>query len=187
MSSTVSSIVAEYKRYKALGDSAIDQLADAELTIQAPNGGNSIATLVWHVGGNLRSRFTDFLTMDGEKPWRKRDEEFELRPVTRAEVAEKWNRGWEALFTALDGLTDDQFEQSIAIRGQAFEIHDALHRSLAHTAYHVGQMVMLSKAIRGDAWKCLSIPLGKSEEYNRNPASQDPAAHAEKIKNATVR
>jgi len=181
MSSTVSSIVAEYRRYKALGDSSIEQLRDDELTIQAPNGGNSIATLVWHVGGNLRSRFTDFLTSDGEKPWRKRDEEFEQRSVTRADVLEKWNRGWEALFAALDGVTDADFERTIRIRGQGFEVHDALHRSLAHTAYHVGQMVMLSKSIRGDAWKCLSIPLGKSEEYNRSPGVQDPIAHAEAI------
>ena len=184
MSSTLSSIAAEYHRYKALGDSAIEQLADHELIIQAPNGGNSIATLVWHVGGNLRSRFTDFLTSDGEKPWRRRDEEFEQRSVTRAEVQDKWNRGWEALFTALDGVSDEDFGRTVAIRGQSFEVHDALHRSLAHVAYHVGQMVMLSKSIRGDAWKCLSIPLGKSEEYNRNPANQDPAAHIAAIKDA---
>jgi hypothetical protein len=187
VASTVSSIVAEYKRYKALGDSAIDQLKDDELTIQAAGEGNSIATLVWHLGGNLRSRFSDFLTADGEKPWRKRDEEFEQRPVTRAELLDKWNGGWNALFTALDGVTDDHFGDTVTIRGQAFEVHDALHRSLAHTAYHVGQMVMLAKSIRGGAWKCLSIPLGKSEEYNRNPANQDPAAHAEAIKKSTVR
>ena len=187
MSSTLSSIVAEYVRYKALGDSAIVQLADDQLTIQAPNDGNSIATLVWHIGGNLRSRFTDFFTTDGEKPWRKRDEEFEQRRVTRAEVLDTWNRGWDALFTALDGVSDDRFGDTVTIRGQSFEVHDALHRSLAHVAYHVGQMVMLSKAIRGASWTCLSIPLGKSEEYNRNPGIQDPAAHAERIRKTTVR
>ena len=184
MTGILSSIAAEFRRYKALGDSAIAQLDDRELTIPAPNGGNSIATLVWHIGGNLRSRFTDFLTTDGEKPWRRRDEEFEQRTVTRAELLEKWNGGWNALFGALEGLTDDRVGDVVTIRGQSFEVHDALHRSLGHICYHVGQMVLLAKSIRGESWKCLSIPLGKSEEYNRNPTNQDPAAHAAAIKAA---
>jgi uncharacterized damage-inducible protein DinB len=183
--SFVSSIVSEYRRYKALGDSAIQQLADDQLTIQAPARGNSIATLVWHLGGNLRSRFTDFLTSDGEKPWRRRDEEFEPRQVTRAELLAKWNGGWDALFSALETVTDDRLGDVVTIRGQAFEVHDALHRSLAHVSYHVGQMVMLAKSIRGDAWTCLSIPLGRSEEYNRNPANQDAAAHAAAVATKT--
>ena len=138
---------------------------------------------MWHIGGNLASRFTDFLTSDGEKPWRRRDEEFLQRTVTRAELLEKWNSGWSALFTALSELTDDHLRKTVAIRGQSFEVHDALHRALGHISYHVGQIVYLGKSLRGDSWTCLTIPLGASEAYNRNPTLQDPSAHAAAMRN----
>lgn len=178
MASVVSSIVGEFRRYKALGDAALAQLRDDEFTITDGHGGNSAAILVWHVGGNLRSRFTDFLTSDGEKPWRRRDEEFEPRAVSRADMLDKWNGGWDALFAAIEPLTDDHLQQTVTIRSQSFAVHDALHRSLAHICYHVGQLVFLAKALRGEDWKNLSIPLGKSEEANRNAIHQDPASHA---------
>ena len=178
MSSVIQSITAEFRRYKTLGDSALSQLADNELTVPGPNGGNSAAVLVWHIAGNLSSRFTDFLTTDGEKPWRHRDEEFVQRTVTRRELLEKWEEGWGVLFLALGGLTDDELQKTVTIRAQSFEVHDALHRSLGHICYHIGQIVYLAKSLRGEAWKCLSIPLGESEACNRNPALQDPAAHA---------
>jgi hypothetical protein len=183
MSSIVHSIAGEFRRYKALGDSALAQLEDSELALQGASDGHSATVLVWHIGGNLASRFTDFLTSDGEKPWRQRDEEFVRRTVTRPELLEKWSAGWSALFNALDGLTDSHLRETVTIRGQSFEVHDALHRALAHMAYHVGQLVFLAKSIRGDSWKCLSIPLGGSEAANRNPALQDPAAHAAAIRN----
>jgi hypothetical protein len=171
MSSWLSSIVGEFRRYRALGDAALAQLKDEEITTGDPKAGvNSAAILVWHIGGNLSSRFTDFLTSDGEKPWRKRDEEFEQRSVTRDELLEKWNNGWDALFHALDELTDDHLQQTVTIRGQSFAVHDALLRALAHICYHVGQLVFLVKSFRGDAWKNLSIPLGRSEEANRTIA-----------------
>jgi uncharacterized protein DUF1572 len=180
--SIISSISGEFRRYKALGDAALAQLKDEELASgNAAAGSNSAAVLVWHVGGNLRSRFTDFLTTDGEKAWRKRDEEFTARAVTREELLAKWSGGWDALFGALDALTDDHLRQTISIRSQEFEVQDALHRSLAHIAYHVGQLVFLAKSFRGEQWKNLSIPLGKSEEANRNPVHQDAGSHAEKI------
>ena len=182
MFSVMSSILGEFRRYKALGDAALAQLKDEELGAGDPyDGRNSAAILVWHIGGNLRSRFTDFLTSDGEKPWRKRDEEFEGRAVSREELVAKWHGGWDALFTALEPLTDDHLERTVTIRGQSFAGHDALHRSLAHICYHVGQLVFLAKQFRGGDWKNLSIPLGKSEEANRNPAHQDPGSHAERI------
>ena len=184
-STILSSITAEFRRYKALGDSALAQLEDAELALPGPNGGNSAAVLVWHIGGNLASRFTDFLTSDGEKPWRQRDEEFVQRTVTRHEVVEKWNTGWNALFNALDGLTDDHLRNTVTIRGQSFEVHDALHRALAHISYHVGQIVYLAKSIRGESWNCLSIPIGASEAYNKNPTLQDPGTHSTAIRNRT--
>ena len=182
MASFISSIAGEFRRYKALGDGALAQLKDEELAVGDPaTGSNSAAVLVWHVGGNLRSRFTDFLTTDGEKSWRKRDEEFTARTVTRGELLDKWNGGWDALFGALEGLTDDHLRQTVTIRSQPFEVYDALHRSLAHIAYHVGQLVFLARALRGEQWKNLSIPLGKSEEANRNPVHQDPGSHAAAI------
>jgi hypothetical protein len=182
MSFMVSSIVGEFRRYKALGDAALAQIKDEELAAGDPRAGaNSAAILVWHIGGNLRSRFTDFLTSDGEKPWRHRDEEFTARSVTRDELLAKWNGGWDALFGALGELTDGHLQQTVTIRGQSFAVHDALHRALAHICYHVGQLVFLAKSFRGGEWKNLSIPLGKSEEANRNPGHQDPGSHAEKI------
>jgi uncharacterized damage-inducible protein DinB len=177
----LSSIAGEFRRYKALGDAALAQLRDDELAKTDGSGGNSAAILVWHIGGNLRSRFTDFLTADGEKPWRRRDEEFTERAVTREELLAKWNGGWEALFEALDGLGDEHLQRTVTIRAQSFAVHDALHRSLAHICYHVGQLVFLAKSFRGHAWTNLSIPPGKSEEANRNPTHQDPAAHAAAI------
>ena len=182
MASFISSIAGEFRRYKALGDAALAQVKDDELASGNPAAGsNSAAILVWHVSGNLQSRFSDFLTTDGEKTWRKRDEEFTSRTVTREELLAKWNGGWDALFGALDALTDDHLRQTITIRSQEFEVQDALHRSLAHIAYHVGQLVFLAKSFRGEQWKNLSIPLGKSEEANRNPVHQDAGSHAEKI------
>jgi hypothetical protein len=179
--SLISSITGEFTRYRALGEAAIAQLNEDEFAVPGPNGGNSIAVLVWHIGGNLRSRFTDLLTTDGEKPWRDRDEEFVNRTVTREALLEKWNGGWDALFAALGELTDDQLRKTVTIRGQSFEIHDALHRSLAHISYHVGQLVFLAKSFRGASWTNLSIPLGQSAAANRNPTHQDPAAHAAAI------
>jgi Protein of unknown function (DUF1572) len=178
----LSSITGEFRRYKALGDAALAQIKDDELDIGDPqHGTNSVAILVWHIGGNLQSRFSDFLTSDGEKPWRMRDEEFTTRTVTRDELLAKWNGGWDVLFGALTELTDEHLQQTITIRGQSVAVHDALHRSLAHICYHVGQLVFLAKMFRREQWTNLSIPLGKSEEANRNPAHQDPAAHAASI------
>ena len=184
-STILSSITAEFRRYKALGDAALAQLEDAQLALPGPNGGNSAAVLVWHVGGNLASRFTDFLGSDGEKAWRQRDEEFVQRAVTRQDMFEKWNTGWNALFNALDGLTDDHLRTTVTICGQSFEAHDALHRALAHISYHVGQIVYLAKSIRGESWNCLSIPIGGSDAYNSNPAFQDPAAHTAAVRHRT--
>lgn len=165
MRELIESIRGEYARYKALGEGAAGQVQDQELSLSGPNGSSSLAIICWHLSGNLRSRFTDFLTSDGEKPWRNREEEFDDRAVSRAEFTAKWEQGWAALFAALDGLTDATLADSVTIRGQALKVHEALHRSLAHTSYHVGQMVYLAKAMRGDAWSSLSIPRGQSQSY----------------------
>ncbi len=171
----IESIQAEYLRYKGLAEAAIGQLDDEQLAASGASGDNSIATICWHLSGNLQSRFTDFLTSDGEKPWRRRDEEFEPRPVTRAELLEKWETGWEVLFTALASVSDEQLGTTVLIRGERFSVHEALHRSVTHTSYHVGQIVYLAKALRGREWTSLSIPPGGSAAYNLNPTHERPA------------
>src|SRR5678815_681083 len=175
MRQLIISIEGEFRRYKKLGDDTIAQLRDEELSESGPGGGNSIAILVAHLAGNLKSRFTDFLTSDGEKPWRHRDDEFRPQPgVSRQELLAKWDEGWTTLFKSLSSLTDDDLFKTVLIRGESFSAHEALHRLMAHASYHVGQMVYLGKMFRSSDWKCLSIPLGQSEEFNRNPKGQRP-------------
>lgn len=177
MTNITDSIRAEYRRYKALAEAAIDQLSEDELSAQGPNGGNSIAVICWHVSANFRSRFTEFLTSDGEKPWRDREEEFQARTVTRAELLSKWEHGWDVLFGTLADLADEQLQLTVTIRGQPLHVHEALHRSLAHLSYHVGQIVYVAKSLRGKDWTFLSIPPGKSDAYNQAPTLERPASH----------
>jgi hypothetical protein len=170
----IESIAAEFRRYKSLGERSIAQLDGAGLSARAPGGGNSIATICWHVSGNLSSRFTDFLTADGEKPWRKREEEFESRTVAREELLEKWHEGWRVLTATLDTLSDADLDRTVRIRGQELFVREALLRALAHVSYHVGQIVYAAKAARGDAWTYLSIPPGESDQYNQKPTRERP-------------
>jgi len=174
MRDIIASIEDEFRRYRKLSEDAIAQLGEPELSKLGPGDGNSIAIIVWHLAGNLKSRFTDFLTSDGEKPWRNRDEEFRLRDVTRSELMEKWHDGWNALTTALQPLSDGDLSKTVVIHGERFTVHEALHRLMAHAAYHSGQIVYLAKSIRAQDWKCLSIPLGASDQFNRNPMGQRP-------------
>ena len=177
MTSIIDSIRAEYLRYKALAEAAIDQLTEDELSAPGPTGGNSIAVICWHVSGNLQSRFTDFLTSDGEKAWRSREEEFQTRTVSRAELLSKWDQGWSVLLGTLASLADEQLQVTVTIRGQALRVHEALHRSLAHLSYHVGQIVYVAKSLRGKDWKFLSIAPGKSDAYNQAPTFERAASH----------
>ena len=170
---TIEAIAAEFGRYKALGEKAVAQLDDAALSA-VPAGGNSIATICWHMSGNFRSRFTEFLTSDGEKPWRKRDEEFEARAVTREALLARWEQGWAVLLDTLATLSDEALDRSVTIRGQSLSVLEALLRSLAHASYHVGQIVYAAKAARGGEWTSLSIPPGHSEQYNRHPSLERP-------------
>lgn len=177
MSPHVEAIADEFTRYKALGEAAIAQLDDDELGLIGSDSGNSIITIVWHLAGNLESRFTDFRTSDGEKPWRDRDDEFVLRSVTKSALLEKWERGWRALLVAISELTDADLLQTVTIRRQQLRIDQALQRSLAHTAYHIGQVVFLAKQIRSGGWRCLSIPLGGSAAHNARGADESAKAH----------
>jgi uncharacterized damage-inducible protein DinB len=169
MRQLIESIHGEYVRYKKLAEDAMAQLEEPGLVAPGPNGGNSIATICWHMSGNLASRFTDFLSTDGEKPWRQREEEFHTRNVTRAELLAKWAQGWDVLFQALADLTDADLGRTVTIRQQPLRVDEALHRSLAHTSYHVGQIVYLAKSMRGKDWRYLSIPPGQSAAYNAAP------------------
>lgn len=166
----IESIRAEFLRYKTLAERAIAQVPDEQLGQPGPNDGNSIAIIVWHLSGNMRSRFTDFLTSDGEKPWRTRDEEFEPRAVTRQDLLTRWESGWQVLLAALEMLSDVDLARTVTIRTEPMPVHLALHRSLAHTSYHVGQIVYLAHSIRGHDWTYLSIAPRQSEAFNAQMA-----------------
>ncbi len=168
MANIIEAIRAEFLRYKGLGERAMAQLGEPDLSAEGPNGGNSIAVICWHISGNFRSRFTEFLTSDGEKPWRNREEEFHGRHVTRAELLARWEQGWAVVLDALANLTDEQLHQTVIIRGQTLQVHEALLRSLAHLSHHVGQIVYLAKSLRGKDWTYLSIPPGQSDAFNQN-------------------
>jgi uncharacterized damage-inducible protein DinB len=178
MASIVGSVTGEFKRYKALAEGALSQLNDEQLVATAPGSGNSIATICWHVAANLCSRFTDFLTSDGEKPRRRREEEFEPRVLTQAELLVHWEQGWSALLRTLVALDDSQLSRTITIRGQGLRVDEALLRSLAHVSYHVGQVVYAVRSLRGASWRFLSIPPGQSAAYNAAPRDESPGAHA---------
>lgn len=168
----ISWIEVEFRRYKQLGEGVIGQLGPDQLVARASPESLSIATVVWHVSGNLTSRFTDFLTSDGEKPWRERESEFEERNVGRKELLEKWEGGWGVLFAALDPLTDEDIDRNVSVRGVSLTVGEALLRSLAHVSYHVGQMTFVGKLLQGAEWRYLSIPPGGTAAYNRNPTRE---------------
>ena len=158
-------IARAFRNYKSLGERAMAQVSDENLHAVVDPDANSIAILVKHVGGNLRSRFTDFLSSDGEKPNRDRDDEFEMaEQAGRVEVMDWWDAGWSAALGAIDALTPDDLDRTIHIRGEAFLVVEALSRSVTHTAYHVGQIVMMAKHLAGPHWATLSIPKGRSKE-----------------------
>jgi uncharacterized damage-inducible protein DinB len=182
----IESIAGEYLRYKALGEGAFAQMDDAALAKELGAGTNSIAIVVWHLSGNLKSRFTDFRNADGEKPWRNREEEFAQRDVSRQELLAKWEEGWTVLLAALAELTDDDLLATVTIRRQPLTIDQALLRSLAHASYHVGQIVHIAKVLRGAEWRSLSIPRGVSDTYNRDPGAESPTRHAASIKRRTT-
>jgi Protein of unknown function (DUF1572) len=161
--------VDEYARYRALGDKAMAQVSDEALNRVMVPDGNSIAVLARHIGGNLVSRFTNFLTEDGEKAWRDRDSEFDDATFTRLHVNEAWAAGWTTLEAELAALTDADLERLVTIRGHQLTVHAALCRSLSHVAMHVGQIILLARMLADAPWQSLSIPRGQSKLYNQNP------------------
>lgn len=168
----ISWIETEFRRYKQMGEGAVAQLGPDHLVVRASPESLSIATVVWHVAGNLTSRFTDFLTTDGEKPWRDRESEFLERDVGRKELLEKWESGWGVLFAALEPLNDEDIDRTVTVRGVPLTVGEALLRSLAHVSYHVGQMTFMGKMLRGPQWEYLTIPPGGTAAYNQNPTRE---------------
>jgi hypothetical protein len=157
----------QFRKSKALAEGALGQVADADFFRALDPESNSVATVVKHLAGNMRSRWTDFLTTDGEKPDRDRDGEFEIRPGdTRERIAEFWEDGWRLTFAALAPLSEADLTRPVAIRGEAHTVQQAIHRQLTHYAYHVGQIVLLARHFAGSRWTSLSIPKGKSKEFD---------------------
>jgi Protein of unknown function (DUF1572) len=158
----------QFRGHKRLGEGALAQLTDAQLFTTLDPESNSVAIVIKHLAGNMRSRFTDFLTADGEKPDRHRDQEFELTAsTTRAEVMQWWEQGWACVFTAVEALKAEDVMRIVYIRHEPHTVLQALNRQVAHYAYHVGQIVFLAKHLRSSEWKSLSVPRGKSEEFNQ--------------------
>jgi hypothetical protein len=162
-----------FRGYRRLAEGALEQISDEELFRQLDPEANSIAILMQHIAGNMRSRWTDFLTSDGEKPDRHRDREFEARSTTRAELMAEWNEAWELLLSTIQSLKPEDVLREITIRGERHSVLYAIQRQVTHYAYHVGQLVFLAKHFRGAQWKSLSIPKGQSEEFNQRMAAAD--------------
>ncbi|MCE7062194.1 DUF1572 domain-containing protein [Dyadobacter sp. CY343] len=162
----LTSAIRQFEYYKMLGEKAMAQVTDETLFWQYNEESNSIAVIVRHIAGNMLSRFTDFLTTDGEKPWRNRDEEFENGFSDRAELLAYWEKGWSCLLDTLRNLTDEELDTIVYIRNDGHTVTEAINRQLAHYPYHIGQIVMIAKMAAGSNWESLSIARNKSTDYN---------------------
>src|SRR5579872_3817715 len=163
----MSAIINAFEANKRLADRAVEQVPDDKLHVALDENTNSIAVIMKHIAGNLISRWTDFLTTDGEKPWRHRDEEFVDTLGSRAELLEYWERGWGCLLGTLKGLGLDELEKTVLIRGEPHSVPLAAARSLGHTCYHIGQIVQVARIHAGERWQTLTIPRGESEKFSR--------------------
>jgi uncharacterized damage-inducible protein DinB len=159
------------RHYKRLAERAIEQVPDEALLFTRDEGSNSIAIIMKHLSGNMRSRWRDFLTTDGEKPDRNRDSEFEAPFQSRAEMMAAWDAGWKYVFDTLSTLTDADLGRTVTIRGEAHSVMQAITRLIAHLSYHVGQIVYIAKEYSGDRWNILTVPRGKSSAYNARVVS----------------
>lgn len=159
--------------YKTIAEKAIEQLEDEQLFISVNEDTNSIAVIIKHMSGNMLSRWTDFLTTDGEKAWRDRDAEFEAHLQSKEELLKTWNKGWDCFFNAINTLQPEQLSQIIYIRNEGQTAMDAINRQLAHYPYHIGQIVFYAKMLKKSDWNSLSIPKNKSNDYNADKFSKD--------------
>ena len=163
----LSSYIKRISYYKELADKTFEQLNEADFHFQPNEVSNSIAIIIQHMAGNMISRFTNFLTEDGEKEWRNRDTEFEEQQLSREELLQKWEDGWACVLNAINDLTEDDLLKTITIRTEELTVMDALNRQMAHYPYHVGQIVFIGRMIKNKEWLSLSIPKGASDAYNR--------------------
>ncbi|WP_369992836.1 DUF1572 family protein [Winogradskyella sp.] len=164
--SYLASALKQFEYYKSLSDKTMEQLSFKELKEEFAEDSNSIAIIVKHIVGNMLSRWTNFLTEDGEKPWRERDNEFIDVFKTREELNAYWNKGWDCLFNAIKQLNSEDLEKIVYIRNQGHTVTEAINRQMMHYAYHAGQIVFIGKLAKGTKWQSLSIPKGKSLDYN---------------------
>jgi len=169
--SYIEDALAIFRQHKLLGERAMQQVSDEQLFNSLDDGSNSIAIIVKHITGNMRSRWTDFLTTDGEKPSRNRDGEFVDPPATREALMRQWDDGWACVFGAIEPLTDADLSRVVTIRGEAHSVMQAINRQLAHYPQHVGQIVLLAKHFAGERWQSLSVPRNQSAEFNRKVAT----------------
>lgn len=169
----LTSAIKQFEYYKLLGEKTMAQLPDEKLIWQYNSESNSIATIVKHLSGNMLSRWTDFLTTDGEKEWRNRDGEFENDIKSKEDLLNIWEKGWDCLFTALNSITENDYDKLVYIRNQGHTISDAIIRQIAHYSYHVGQIVFVGKMICDEKWTSLSIPKGNSNAYNSEKFSKE--------------
>jgi hypothetical protein len=173
----------QMRGHKRMGEAAMSQLKDEDFFVTLDPEANSVAILVKHLAGNMRSRFTGFLNSDGEKPDRFRDQEFELSPsTTRADVMQWWEDGWSCVFAAIEPLQPEDVMRTVTIRGEPHTVLQAINRQIAHYAQHTGQIVFLAKHLRSSEWKTLSIPRGKSEQYKTAPPKSNKGLPAESRK-----
>ncbi len=178
MSSTIElnfleSSVKLFRYYKSLGEKAIEQLTDAQVLIQPNEASNSIALIIHHLSGNMVSRFTDFLTTDGEKPWRNRESEFVETYADKKLMMEAWEKGWRCLFSALESLQPSDLGRLIYIRNEGQTVMEAIQRQLAHYPHHIGQILFQAKVLKGNDFRSLSIPKGGSADFNKDKFSEE--------------
>ena len=174
----MAAIIDAFQANKRLADRAVEQVPDDRPHIALDENTNSIVVIMKHVAGNLISRWTESLTTDGEKPWRNRDDEFVDSFNSRVEITEYWERGWVCVLDALRVLTPEDLQKSVMIRGEPHSVPLAIERSLGHTCYHVGQIVQVARIHAGDNWTTLTIPKGKSEEFNKENWGQSGKSHS---------
>jgi hypothetical protein len=168
-------VIRRLKYYKQLAEMAFEQLDEKDFHYQFNEASNSVAIIVQHMAGNMMSRFTNFLTEDGEKEWRQRDAEFEIQNYSRQQVIDLWEKGWKCCFDALVSLHEEDLLKTIFIRKESLTVIDAINRQLAHYPHHIGQILYLGKMLKGENWKNLSIPKGQSQQYNQSSEIKDPA------------
>ncbi len=159
--------------YKSLGDKTFEQLSDKDINLQPNDDSNSIAIIVKHIRGNMLSRWTNFLTEDGEKPWRERDGEFENTIKDKADMLRLWNEGWDCFLDMLNTLTANDLSKIVYIRNEGHSVYEAISRQMAHYPYHIGQIVYVAKMLKSEQWKSLTIPKNKSNAYNHGKFNQE--------------